>query len=1339
MGDIGDTNIPPNPRHSQAGMAWQTWIGAVLLVATLLLLAWSAFLAWRTMQVPFPGLFTEPTLVVNGAGDDAWPGYAAGIQYPDHLLALDGQPLESTTALMQALAQYEPGDVVMLTARGKDGTLHDVQVCLEPVPRNAWVNFFVLPYGLGLIYLGLGIWVFLARRHELAGRVFAMLCAMVALSVGLVFDLYTTHWFPRVWIAVLSLSGSVLAHLALVFPQRARFLDRAPALRYVVYVPGVIITIVNQFTLLNFEVPRAYFDTWLAAFIFVNAGVVTLVAMMVYRNRCSQSPIVQAQARTILWGSLLAFGPIVVWFVIFRFVEGGFLPTLLLPWLVFFPLSIAYAIFRYRLFDVNLVISRSIAYALLSAGVVGIYLLTLYLVSLLFGVTLQANHPLILGVFVLFMTLLLNPARIRLQHAVDRVFLREAVDHRQTIGRFVDRLTDTTGVPSVLQVLDEALESGWHLQFSGLFLYDPQRACYVPRVVGSRPFPPTTFTGEGPLAQQMLRRRESLYLYQDRPLPSHLVDERESLEALRAALFIPVPGHGWLTLGPKRSGVPFSSDDLTTLESLGSQVAVALEKARLFTDLERRMVEVDVLRWVGQAVSFAMDVDDLMELIYAQTSRVLDTSNFYIALYNPEKETLSFAFYVEEGERLYSDDEWSVETGLTGEIVRTGRPIVTNEYLHECQRRGIAPGGRSGRAWMGVPLNAGDQIIGVMNVSNFDPGVTYSDEQLKIFSAIADQAAAILDRARLYREMEERARQLSALNEVGGVITSTLDLGTALNLIMDIAVELLQAEAGSLVLVDQDTDELVFEVTVGPGSADLVGARLSPGTGIVGTVVRESESVIVRDAQADQRWYRDLDAGFVTRSIIAVPMVSRGRAIGVIELLNRRDGVPFGEDDERLLTAFAANAAVSIENARLFTQTDQALEARVEELSMMQRIDRELNATLDYDVVMNLTLGWALRMTGADAGLIVAIAETDDGVRGLRLLANQGYPPEELVAVYGDGKGLWPLEQGILGRVVRTGRPELVEDVENDPDYTQVVSETVAQLTVPIRCEERIVGAIALESSQAGRFDHEALEFIIRLADHAAIAIENARLFEQVRRANDAKTEFVSFVSHELKQPMTSIKGYTDLLIKGAGGELTDAQRSFLDTVRANAERMNTLVSDLLDVSRIENGRIRLQFAPVSIEQVIQDTLQTISRQIETKKQTLEVDLAPNLPPVWGDRDRLVQIVINVVSNAHKYTPEGGSVTIRVQRWSDGQDAGEPNGFVLCSVADTGIGIAPKDQARLFTKYFRADDPSVRSVAGTGLGLVITKSLVELQGGEMWVESEVGKGSTFAFTIPAVE
>jgi signal transduction histidine kinase len=1315
-------------------MPTQAWFVTVVLAAAVLLFAVAAFLAWHTSQIPFPGFFTEPTLVVNDAGNPTWPGYAAGLRLPDQVVALDERPLRNTTALMRELSRYSPGDVITLTVRGEQDTLRDVRVRLEALPAEALGSFFILPFAFGLIYLGIGIWVFRARWYEPAGQVFGLLCAAIALGLGLLFDLYTTHWFPCVWIGAISLIGSVLAHLALVFPQQARFLNRMSNLRVSVYAPGLILAIVNQFTILNFGSPTAYFDAWFAAFIFASAGVVTVVAMMAYQYRRSESPIVQAQARTILWGSVLAFGPLVAWFLITRRTGGGFLPALILPWFVFFPLSIGYAILRYRLLDIHLVISRSIAYTLLSAAVVGTYFLLLYLFSMVSGVTLPANHPFLLGVFVFLLALLLNPARIHLQRAVDRVFMREVVDQRQVMHRFVNRLTETTGLQSVLQALDEALETGWGPQFAALFLHDPQRGRYAPYPIGNGRFPSVTFVWNGPLATQMLQQRESIYLDRDRSLPAHLSSESELLETLRPSLCIPVPGHGWVTLGPKRNETPFSSDDLSTLESLGSHIAVALEKARLFTDLEQRMTEVNVLRWVGHAINFTMDVDDLIELIYAQTSRVLNTNNFYIALYHPEKKTLSFAFYVEEGERLYQDDEWSVEIGLTGEIIRTGRPIVTDDYTRECLRRGVTSGGRPGQAWMGAPLTAGNQVIGVMNVSSFDPAVTYSEEQLQFFSAIADQAAAILDKARLYQEMEERARQMTALNEVGSVITSTLDLRTVLHLIMDKAVELIQAEAGSLVLVDSDTQELVFEVTAGPGSADLVGMRLPPGTGIVGSVVQEHEPVLIRNAQADRRWYGGVDdsTGFVTRSVVAVPMISRGQAIGVIQLLNRRDGGLFDKDDERLLTAFATNAAISIENARLFTQTDQALADRVEELSMMQRIDRELNATLDYNQVMNLTLDWALRTTGADVGVVAVIVEDEDGVQGLRFLAHQGYPGELMAA---HEEKLWPVDQGVVGQVVQTGRPVLVEDVANDPDYVARAPGMVAQLTVPILREEQIVGVITLESAQPGLLDEETLEFVVRLADHAAISIENARLFEQVRRANDAKTEFVSFVSHELKQPMTSMRGYIDLLDQQVAGELNDVQRTFLDTVRSNVNRMNTLVSDLLDISRIESGRIQINLGVVSIEQVIEEALQTMHGQIEAKQQPLEVDISPDLPPVRGDRDRLVQILTNMVSNAHKYTPEGGQITVRAQKWPG---AGV-NGFVLCSVTDTGVGMSPEDQARLFTKYFRSEDPAVRNVAGTGLGLVITKSLVELQGGEIWVESEVGAGSTFAFTIPVAQ
>jgi signal transduction histidine kinase len=433
-----------------------------------------------------------------------------------------------------------------------------------------------------------------------------------------------------------------------------------------------------------------------------------------------------------------------------------------------------------------------------------------------------------------------------------------------------------------------------------------------------------------------------------------------------------------------------------------------------------------------------------------------------------------------------------------------------------------------------------------------------------------------------------------------------------------------------------------------------------------------------------------------------------------------------------MLTAFAANAAISVENARLFTQTDQALSARVEELSMMQRIDRELNATLDYQRVMRLTVDWAVRTTGADTGLIAAIVETEEGEQGMRFLAAQGYP-ESLIAAHREAPA--SLERQVVGQVTRTGKPELFEGVDKTSDYLPILPGMAVQLAVPIRREERIIGVILLEAAKKGVLNQEALDFVVRLADHAAIAIENASLFEQVRRANEAKTEFVSFVSHELKQPMTSIKGYTDLLAKGVVGELSDAQLNFMSTIRSNVERMNTLVSDLLDISRIESGRIQLKPSDISIGPIIDDVLQATQQQIEDKEQALDVDIKPDLPLIHADRDRIVQVVTNLVSNACKYTPEGGQITVRAQEWSTQVD-GQQQKFVMCSIIDTGIGISPEDQKRMFTKYFRADDPTVRSVPGTGLGLVITKSLVELHGGEIWLTSEVGQGSNFTFTIP---
>jgi GAF domain-containing protein len=355
--------------------------------------------------------------------------------------------------------------------------------------------------------------------------------------------------------------------------------------------------------------------------------------------------------------------------------------------------------------------------------------------------------------------------------------------------------------------------------------------------------------------------------------------------------------------------------------------------------------ELNVLSQMSQAVNFTLSYDDLLELIYAQASRVVDTRNFYIILRHPARDTFAYAFFVEDNERENDKENvpWPAGGSLAAEVWRTGQPLRTDDYLAECRRRGVTPRARRAerQAWLGVPLNAGADTIGVLAVTSGLPGQAFSEDQLKILWAIADQAASAIVKAQLLQKAQERARQLAMLNEVSTTMAESLALDPLLERIVHSSMEILGCEAGSLFLTDDETGEYVFRVAAGPVGQNLVGLRIAPGKGFVGEAIESAAVIVVNDVQQDPRWFRgsDQSTGFVTRSLMVVPLRRGERTIGALEVINKRSGDPFDDEDRSLLAAFSGQAAVAIENARLFAQTDQALADRVAELSMMQRID----------------------------------------------------------------------------------------------------------------------------------------------------------------------------------------------------------------------------------------------------------------------------------------------------------------------------------------------------------------------------------------------------------------
>ncbi|MEJ5201597.1 MAG: GAF domain-containing protein [Anaerolineales bacterium] len=1321
------------------------WLSQIA-TAIYLFIALFAFLfipIWATewLETPFIGALVEQTMVFNGANSverpSQWDARNQGLVFGYQLTKVGDQRIANAADLEKVLRNYEVGDQVTLWVKSSGGREESYSVRLIAFPQQDRFAYLIIPYIIGLIFLISGLWVFAVRRNHPSGLAYVLFSTSIGLCTAASFDLGTTHHLTLLWVLSLPLAGASIIHLTLTFPQKDPALLRRPWLSSISYIIASGLVIFAWTRLYDFSNPTSYLLAWQLEYVFTGASLLFSLAWFIFRRLGFASPVEREQIRNILTASVIAFGPVAVWFLgspIWVY-EYPFSPYLLLP-LIIFPLTAAYTLQRYRLLSVDFFMSRAVLYVLLVILVTVGYALMLTGLTLLLGELIPTiGKPVVIGLTIFILALLLLPVRQRLERLVSSAFFRGEQAYQDRLQTFSSELTGLVDLKDIVRVLREYVQHSLLPVNLHVFIFDPMSEQYIamPNEKGERTSD-LRFALASPLARILGERRSPIRVSELMGLD--LQSDRTRVNLLHSEVLVPLPGRqrlaGWIAIGQRLSGDPYSFLELGFLKSLSDQAALAIERAQVVMNVESRMRQMNVLTRVAQGINITLNQDDILELVYTQTTQIIPADDFSIMLMSSQFGAPVYIFYVEDSERVQQNEyKPVVQKTLEQEVIRQRRVIVTEDYLSECQRYGIGHSRRRLFAWVGVPLNAGAETIGALSLAKRDTSMTYTSEQIELLNAIANQLAGAIVKNRLLQEAEQRARQLTILNEVTRQLTSTLDITALLQTILKSAVDILNCVAGSLFLLDEQTDELVFVETVGPVADNLVGKRLPPGVGVVGQAVKTRQPIIENDVRQSSLWSSQTDeqTGFDTRSLLAVPLQVKDRVIGVIEVVNRSDGLPFAQDDLQLLNAFAAQAAVAIENARLYTMTDQALAARVEELSVMQRIDRELNASLESGRAMKVALNWAMRHSGASAGLIGSLREDR-----LQIMEAQGYNNGELEPYL---EALLPLADFELMDVLQSGVPKhilLSQDGEK-----RLLTSAQSRLVVPIRREASTIGMIVLESEKPNAFSEEMTAFLMRLSDHAAIAISNAQLYAAVQAANVAKSEFVSFVSHELKNPMTSIKGYTELLAAGAVGPVTEAQANFLSTIRSNVERMSTLVSDLADVSRIEAGRLKLDFKPIALKEVVEEVARSLRRQIEEKKQHLVINVPDNLPSLWADRTRLAQIITNLLSNAHKYTSAEGQIWLNAEVCENQWDESGAPRVVHIWVQDTGIGIAPEDQVKIFQKFFRSEDPKTREVPGTGLGLNITKSLVEFQGGKIWFESEFRKGSIFHFTIPIAE
>jgi GAF domain-containing protein len=799
---------------------------------------------------------------------------------------------------------------------------------------------------------------------------------------------------------------------------------------------------------------------------------------------------------------------------------------------------------------------------------------------------------------------------------------------------------------------------------------------------------------------------------------------------------------------------PFSDKQIKLLETFADQSVIAIENVRLFKELQERNAELrealehqtatsEVLKVISRST---FDLEPVLEILIENATKLCGADSGFIFRSDGELLRSAVAYNVPQEFREFLERN----PRRPGRATTVGRVALERRVVHipdltadpEYEFPEALTLGR-GRATLGVPMLREGSLIGVILIRGTEVR-PFTDKQIELVTTFADQAVIAIENVRLFQELQVRNRDLTealeqqtATSEILRVIASSpTDIQPVLDVVAENAARL--CESKNAVIYRLDDEVLRLAAIYGPVPVpppELPLSRVLP----VCRAVLERQTIHVPDiaAQTEYPEAHRLSQLTGTRAGLATPLLREGVPVGAIIIL-RVEARPFTDKQTALLKTFADQAVIAIENVRLF----QELEARtrelarsVEELKALGEVGQTVSSTLDLQTVLSTIVGHAVQLSGTSGGVIY---EYDEAAENFLLRAS--YRMEEAL-VEALREAPIRLGEGATGRAAMIRAPVQVPDTLDEREYTGARLRTMlaqlgyrSVLAVPLLREEKIMGALTVWRKEAGSFSPEIVNLLQTFATQSALAIQNARLFreieeksKQIEAANRHKSEFLANMSHELRTPLNAIIGFSEVLGERMFGELNEKQAEYTDDILSSGRHLLSLINEILDLSKVEAGRMELELTKFDLPLAI-DNARTFVRERATKHGiNLDVVVDERLGDYVGDERKIKQILLNLLSNAVKFTPEGGRIGI---------EAKQADGSIEISVSDTGIGIAPQDQPKIFEEFRQVGSDYAHKVEGTGLGLTLAKKFVELHGGKIWVKSEVGKGSTFSFTLP---